>query len=622
MGFTQGVPPDIEPAEFNGLPLMERVRIAHTHWVDHGFGTPKMINVIYLFKVLILQIGIGITLATLSSGFNPLDVGSWWNELIVYQKAILWTMLLEIMGLGGTWGPLCGRFKPMTGGVLYWTRVGGIRLPPWPDRVPGTRGDRRSLFDVVLYCVILANLLLAVVLPGVAARGMADQSVVNPIVVMPLVVLLVVMGLRDKVIFIASRGEQYYPAIVFFSFLPFVDIVVALKLLIVTVWVGAGVSKLGKHFSHVIPPMISNTPWVVLKSVKRAHYRRYPEDLRPSRMASGIAHVLGTLVEIVAPLVLLFSTNIHLSIGAAVLMVCFHLFIFSTFPLAVPLEWNILFAFATIVLFLGFPNQDGFGVTDFSSPFLLALIVAGLVFFPILGNLRPDLVSFLPSMRQYAGNWATALWAFAPGAEAKIDEFIDRPAKTTPVQLESMYEPDVARMTLDLTLGWRSLHSNGRGLFSLLMHHLGEDLENYDVREAEFAANTIIGFNFGDGHLHDHRLIAAIQKRVGYAPGEFVVVWMESQPIHKGTQQYKIIDAALGIIEEGYVMVADEVEALPHLPNGPIPRYTTWRAETGGQTTAGPRTADHHAADHNSPSKPTAAHNTMSEPAADEAVSS
>ncbi len=30
------------------------------------------------------------------------------------------------------------------------------------------------------------------------------------------------------------------------------------------------------------------------------------------------------------------------------------------------------------------------------------IIAAGLVFFPVLGNLRPDLVSFLPSMRQYA----------------------------------------------------------------------------------------------------------------------------------------------------------------------------------------------------------------------------
>jgi Transmembrane protein of unknown function (DUF3556) len=91
--------------------------------------------------------------------------------------------------------------------------------------------------------------------------------------------------------------------------------------------------------------------------------------------------------------------------------VLFHLFIISTYPLAVPLEWNVLFAYATVFLFLGFPNQDGYGVWDISSPWLLVAILTGLLFFPVLGNLRPDLVSFLPSMRQYAGNWASAVWA-------------------------------------------------------------------------------------------------------------------------------------------------------------------------------------------------------------------
>ena len=54
-----------------------------------------------------------------------------------------------------------------------------------------------------------------------------------------------------------------------------------------------------------------------------------------------------------------------------------------------PLEWNVLFAYATIFLFLGFPNWDGYAVTDMSSPWLTAAIVAGLLFFPILGNFRP-----------------------------------------------------------------------------------------------------------------------------------------------------------------------------------------------------------------------------------------
>lgn len=57
----------------------------------------------------------------------------------------------------------------------------------------------------------------------------------------------------------------------------------------------------------------------------------------------------------------------------------------------------------TIVPFWGHPAWQGFAVTDFSSPVLLAVIVAALLFFPVLGNLRPDLVSFLPSLRQYAG---------------------------------------------------------------------------------------------------------------------------------------------------------------------------------------------------------------------------
>ena len=92
-----------------------------------------------------------------------------------------------------------------------------------------------------------------------------------------------------------------------------------------------------------------------------------------------------------------------------------------------PLEWNVLFAFATVFLFLGLPRWKGYAVPDMSSPWLTSAIVAALLFFPVLGNLRPDLVSFLPSMRQYAGNWASAVWAFAPGAEDKLNA-VTRPA--------------------------------------------------------------------------------------------------------------------------------------------------------------------------------------------------
>jgi hypothetical protein len=292
-----------------------------------------------------------------------------------------------------------------------------------------------------------------------------------------------------------------------------------------------------------------------------------------------MAHALGTTVELAAPLVLLFSTNMRLTVVAALLMVCFHLFIIMTFPLAVPLEWNVVFGYATVFLFLGFPAWDGYAVTEMSSSWLTLAIVAGLCFFPILGNLRPDKVSFLPSMRQYAGNWASAVWAFAPGAEAKLDK-VTRSARNQVDQfVEFGYEPKWAEITTQQAIAWRCMHSQGRGLLSVLLKNL-PDLDSRTVREGEFACNTLIGFNFGDGHLHDEDMIAAVQRQAGFEPGELIIVWVESQAKDSSVQHYKVIDAALGVTERGSWRVADAVAEQPWLPNGPIPIQVSWPLAT------------------------------------------
>jgi uncharacterized membrane protein YkgB len=450
--------------------------------------------------------------------------------------------------------------------------------------VPFTSGDRRTWFDVALYLALLASVAIPLFSRGVHSDSLSavmpgnTSGLVNPALLVAPMVLLVLMGLRDKTIFLGARGEQYLPALFFFTVLPFSnfpDMIIALKLLIVVVWVGAGVSKFGKHFANVIPPMVSNSPAIPFKWLKRAHYREFPQDMRPSRVADLMAHVAGTTVEIIAPLVLLFSTNKWLTVAAVVMMVSFHLFIISTFPLAVPLEWNVLFAYATIFLFLGFPAWQGYSVNGMSSPWLTAAIVAGLVFFPILGNFRPDKVSFLPSMRQYAGNWASAVWSFAPGAEEKLNK-VTRSSKNQIDQFVDFgYEPQWAEITMQHSIAWRTMHSQGRGLFSVLLKTL-PDIDTRTVREGEFVCNSLIGFNFGDGHLHNEDLIAAVQKEAAFDPGELVIVWVESQAWGSKVQHYKVIDAALGVIERGTWKVTDAVAEQPWLPNGPIPTQVTW----------------------------------------------
>ncbi|MFI6942839.1 DUF3556 domain-containing protein [Streptomyces sp. NPDC050418] len=587
MGFLRPDLPKEDPREFAAKPFLERVRILSQHWVEHGFGSPWGVHCVYILKLVLFYALGGLLVVSATSDVGSLgEFGQWWDEPVVYQKLVLWTVLLEVVGLAGSWGPLAGHFRPMTGGALYWLRPGTFRLPPWPGKVPGTAGDTRTVLDVLLYLALIGTLVASLVLPGEPADSLSQAlpdaagGLVRADVLLAIAALLVLCGLRDRLIFLGARSEQYLPAILFCAVFGFTDMVIALKLLIVVVWVGAGVSKFGKHFAMVVPPMVSNMPVPFSKALRRAHYAKGTEDLRPSGLAWFMAHITGTLVELAIPLILLFSTNSTVTLLAAGSMVIFHLFIVTTFPLAVPLEWNVLFAYTAVFLFTGFPAQDGYGVLDFSQGWMLPVLVAALCFFPVLGNFRPDLVSFLPSLRQYAGNWASATWAFAPGCEERLNA-LHTPAKNHTEQLRRMgfglmgYAPDDAEMLLQKTIAWRGMHSQGRGLYSLLQRHL-PDLDTRTVREAEFICNALTGWNFGDGHLHDERLIAAVQKRLDFAPGELVVVYCESQPVHKDVQEYRVIDAALGVVERGTWKVADAVAEQPWLPNGPIPLTVTW----------------------------------------------
>jgi len=48
------------------------------------------------------------------------------------------------------------------------------------------------------------------------------------------------------------------------------------------------------------------------------------------------------------------------------------------------------------------------------------------------------------------------------------------------------------------------------------------------------------------------------------------VVMLDAQPIHRQTQQYRLVDAATGEFERGYVSVADMVTRQPWADDVPV----------------------------------------------------
>jgi hypothetical protein len=194
---------------------------------------------------------------------------------------------------------------------------------------------------------------------------------------------------------------------------------------------------------------------------------------------------------------------------------------------------------------------------------MLALVC---IVIPVLGNFRPDKISFLPSMRYYAGNWATTQWLFrkGSGAEEKLDTQITKPARIITEQVGAIYDPEMAGYLIQKGLAFRSMHSHGRALNGLLSRAV-DDLDGYDAREGELISNIVNGWNFGDGHFHGKQLIDAVQERCGFEPGDVRVITLESEAATSGRQHYCIYDAATGLIEQGTVAVADMIDRQPWL---------------------------------------------------------
>lgn len=547
----------------------EKLRPMARHWAEVGFGTPVLLHLCYVVKIGLYLLG-GWLFALTTEGIDGFTaVGTWWSEPIVFQKVVLFTMLFEVVGLGCGFGPLNNRFFPPMGSILYWLRPGTIRLPPWPDRMPGTRGTRRTLFEVVLYAALLIVLLVALVSNGTGPDAALDTTVgVLPVWQIAAVLgLLAVLGLRDKTIFLAARGEVYAALAVTFLF-GGADLIVGAKIVLVVIWIGAAVSKLNKHFPFVVSTMMSNSPVVRPRALKRLFFERFPDDLRPGRLSRWFAHG-GTAVEMGAPLVLFFAHGGWPTAVAATALIGFHLVILTAIPMGVPLEWNVFMIFGVLTLFVAHADVGLSAVGNPVPLVLLLILLAGVV---AVGNLFPRKVSFLPGMRYYAGNWDTTLWCIRPSADAKIREGIVAVAAMPAAQLQRFYgSPEAAQIPLYLGYAFRAFNTHGKALFTLAHRAMaGHDEADYVLTDGERICSTALGWNFGDGHLHSEQLIAALQQRCGFEPGEVRVVLLDAQPIHRQTQRYRLVDAATGEFESGSVRVADMVVRQPWDDDVPV----------------------------------------------------
>ncbi|MGB1013072.1 MAG: DUF3556 domain-containing protein [Nannocystaceae bacterium] len=543
MGFIQPTPLPYDPQEWAAKSFPEKARMVCHAWAMHGYGTPSSAYVFYALKV-VFYIGIWTMFCSLSPALGELEeIASWWLHPIAFQKAIAWSMLFEVLGFGCGSGPLTGRYMPPIGGFLHFLRPGTTKLPLFA-KAPLIGGIRRTWLDASLYLALVASLVALLIHPD---PGLAE--------LLPVIGLTAVLGLLDKTIFLAARSEHYWVILICVAFAT--NWVAGAKIVWLALWFWAGFSKLNHHFAAVVGVMTSNGP-LTFTGLRRAVYRNFPSDLRPSRLAA-VMGMAGTALELSIPLILVFGNGGPITTVGLLLMLMLHGYITMSIPMGVPIEWNFLMVYGGLFLFAANASVSLGDVGPWPINLFLLVMAVGI---PLLGNFVPHRISFLPAMRYYAGNWAYSVWLFRGDSYRKLDRHILKSSAWTRDQLERFYDSNTASSLMSKIMAFRLMHLHGRALHDLLPLAVDE-LNDYEWTDGEIIAGSVLGWNFGDGHLHNEGLLSAVQAQCNYEPGELRCIFVEAQPLGGDSLAYRIQDASTGLVTAGEVPVSQLLERQP-----------------------------------------------------------
>ncbi len=543
--------PPYDPRRILDAPFPERVRLVCRTWANSSPNRPSVMA-LYWAKYLFVLIGAWAFWCSFNADYPGFfAIGDWAFTNEAFKKAMVWSMCWELFGFGCGWGPMNARFDPWFGGYRHFARPGTTKLPLFRG-APLIGGDTRNLLDVGLYALNQVLLLWVLVQPEV-----------TPTLLLPCFVLVAVNGVLDKTLFLVARSEHYWVVVGCMTFAAANDLWLSgAKITWSFIWIWAAVSKWNSHFPSVIMFMMNNGPFFP-KFLKKSLFTSFPDDLRPSPFAKVMA-AFGHASEFSIPIILLVAgatDNNLLLLAGCILFTGFHGFIGINNPNGMPVEWNILMIYGGWFLFWFHPEASVVDMTQM--PILLGALLFSLAVVPTFGNLVPSRVSFLPSMRYYAGNWAYNVWLFKKnGCIQKLDK-LKKASGTAVEQMEKLI-PDATQLELAKTmmLVSRFMHFQGRPLLEALPRAV-DNIDDYEWHEGELIGGTILGWNFGDGHLNGEQLLRAIQPQCGFEEGELRVLSVESQPLFGSTMHWRVYDAVAGKIAEGHTKMDDYREHQP-----------------------------------------------------------
>merc|ERR1719401_2311353 len=365
-----------------------------------------------------------------------------------------------------------------------------------------------------------------------------------------------------------------------------------LQVLLMLLYVGCGLGKLGPWFVAVFSQEWTVPMWAKLINVKRLLYNRdFPRDNSPTVVARLLGYVAAS-VEAIAPLTLFATASVvgaesgsasQFVLFGVVTLIAMHVYIVFHMPGFDVWMLNLTPAYLLYNVFYRCPTltEPGFDYSGFASlnPVLKGFCCC-MVLYCLYGQLRPEGMTYMHCYRFWAGNWPQAWVLVSESGMNKIQ-------KKFPVQSAKGIPGQAVADILGPTWAFQSFGALQTGqlphrAMPMALHKAmlkGAELrgekpprtlfEFQDDRKGLFSFGSLFfGWYSGwvvNDQLRGTYIMGEMHKECSFEAGELMLIDCSSFPLfaglYGGSSHWFITDAKLGKLDEGYLNV-DEALAI------------------------------------------------------------
>jgi len=517
-------------------------------------------------------------------------------QQVFFKTTIAWASTASFLCLDGMYVSL---FTGYAASTRTW-QVGSMKEPFWG--LTRVLGSRRNVLDgPVLSGAFVASRLWVALSPAPSAPAATAYFLTT--------LFLLICNYSQ---YIGASGFYHGPLSVYIllKYTATPGSLAWLQVMLVLLYVGCGIGKLGPWFIQVFSQEWTMPPWAKCLDLKRLFYKRgVPRDNTHSTFAAFFAYA-AALSE--AAMGLLFFLPMSVVSGtslasspldgcslpvflALALIAVMHLYVVLHMPVGDVWTLNFLAMYmAYYAFYVAPPAEAGFDYASFAAlPRAMRCACVGFASFVIFGQCNTDKVTYTNAYRFWAGNWPQAYWFLTKSAMEKVErEFPREWAQMKPGHVPILKgHPQQAWMveaTDYMLFGQSQTAQLCHRVMPKLVHKVTKGKSLTDCAKegcyftmAFFLNQWCLGPT-GNCTLRCFHVIKAMQERCAFERGECTLINVYSFQLYqafsgKSKTAWQIVDAKDGIIEEGTISI-DECLA--------ITRPSIWKDNPLGNASA------------------------------------